>query len=259
MRPVALVLPDEIHHRILPVRIFLKHGSVFRTFVQQKRDLWLGRIVFSVLCPFYKEIARLRLGQEGMDSRFGQADIGRLGRELRIDLRRFLTLGVCDMAPALNVDSDNDRCLRHIHRCEIVGLAALNFEFETVFALFGNGNVEGIQILIPAVQVAAQGIPFLMDDPADRFTVQHQGDSPALIAFRLGEVNDQMIAALVFISALPGPFYDFRLRGFRFSASCQCKKYADRQNQADQLFHVSFLLLLLYRLCFSSVFSVLIV
>ena len=35
MRPVALVLPDEIHHGILPVRIFLEHGKIFRAFVQQ--------------------------------------------------------------------------------------------------------------------------------------------------------------------------------------------------------------------------------
>ena len=245
MRPVALILPDEVHHGILPVRVFLEHGKVFRAFVQQKRDLRLGRKVFSVLCPFYEEIARLRRGQEGVHSGHVQADIDRLCRELRIDLRCLLALGICDMAPALNVDSDNDRCLRHIHRCEIVGLAALNFEFETVFALFGNGNVEGIQILIPAVQVAAQGIPFLMGDPADCLAVQHQGDSPALIAFRFGEINDQMIAVFVFKGTLPGPFFDLRLCGLRFSAGCQCKKHADRQNQADQLFHVSFLLLFL--------------
>jgi hypothetical protein len=54
--------------------------------------------------------------------------------------------------------------------------------------------------LVVRASRAAQGIPFLMDDPADRFTVQHQGDSPALIAFRLGEVNDQMIAGLCLIA-----------------------------------------------------------
>ena len=127
----------------------------------------------------------------------------------------------------------------------MVSLAALDFDFETVFALFGNGNVEGIQILIPAVQVAAQGIPFLMGDPADCLAVQHQGDSPALIAFRFGEINDQMIAVFVFKGALPGPFLALFLHRLRFSAGCQCKKHADRQNQADQLFHVSFLLLFL--------------
>ena len=42
MSPIALVLPDEMHHGILPVRIFLEHSNVFRAFVQQKRDLRLG-------------------------------------------------------------------------------------------------------------------------------------------------------------------------------------------------------------------------
>ena len=238
MGPVTLVLSDEMHHGIHPVRVFLEHRNVFRAFIQKKRDLRLGGVVLAVLCPFYKEIADLRLGKESMHRGLSQSDIGGLCRELRIDLRCFLPLGIRDMAPSFNVGRNHNRCLRYIHRRKVIRLAALDFKLQAILPLFGNRDVEGLDRLIPRVQVAAQSISFLLDNPADRFAVRHQRDSPALITFRFGEVNDQRIAVSVFKGALPGPFFCFRPLGLCLAAGCQSKKHGGRQHHANQFFHI---------------------
>ena len=259
--PVALVLTDEVHDRILPAGVFLKHRDEFRALVQQYGDDRLGGEVLAVLCPFYEHAACLRRGGKGIGRRIAQIDLRGLIGPLGVKLRHGLALFITDHTKAFCAYRHNNAGRHIAHGGEMVRLSALYHEKETVFALFRNRDCDVI-LTAGRRESTVQGASFLRKGTApgvlDPVLAQHAADIPARLVNILHPGNGEHILILILEIALAGPL-ERRLLCFRrgcslllstvfrlfCTAGCDRKQHDCAQDKANNFLHCSIFLLLL--------------